>query len=461
MDALRQIPPVDVALASLPGLALIDIYGGHLVRDALREIMTQVRQDICAGSGYTLEGPADPSLWTRVATHLERKGRPNLRRVINATGIVVHTNLGRAPLAPAAIEAMQAVSTGYSNLEFDLEKGARGSRYTAVEDLICDLSGAEASLVVNNCAAAVVLALSAHAAGGEVVVSRGELVEIGGSFRIPDVITQSGACLAEVGTTNRTRIADYEQRSGPETRAWLKSHQSNFRIVGFTEAPNRRALATAAHAFGLPLIEDIGSGVLVDLAPIGLPGEPVVRDILAAGVDLAMFSGDKLLGGPQAGILVGTQEAIAPLKKHPLLRAIRIDKLSLAALEATLRLYRAPHDPFREIPVLARLSTDKEALGQRADALAARIEGLDGWDGEVVQSESFPGGGALPEHPQNSVAVAVSHAGLTATALTARLRGAATPVIGRISQGRLLLDLRTVAEDEADLIIDTLTGLAA
>ena len=295
--------------------------------------------------------------------------------MINGTGIIIHTNLGRAPLAEPAVAAVAEVASGYSNLEFDLENGERGSRYEAVTGLLRELTGAEGALVVNNNAAAVLLAVSAMAQGGEALVSRSELVEIGGSFRVPDVIRQGGARLVEVGTTNKTRISDYEAAITPETRAIVKVHQSNYRIVGFTSAPAMADLAALAKARGLVLMEDLGSGTLLDLRSIGLPHEPTVRESVAAGADLVMFSGDKLLGGPQAGIIVGRSDLIGVLKAHPLLRAVRIDKLSLAALEATLRLYRDPDRLVAAVPVLAMLAAPMPVLERRAGQSGGTAEG--------------------------------------------------------------------------------------
>jgi L-seryl-tRNA(Ser) seleniumtransferase len=365
--------------------------------------------------------------------------RPSLRPVINATGVIVHTNLGRAPLSAAARDAVSAAATGYANLEYELDGGKRGSRQTHVEELLCELTGAEAGLAVNNGAAAVLLAAAALAGPGrDVVVSRGQLVEIGGSFRIPDVIAQSGATLVEVGTTNRTRVGDYQQAIGERTGALLRAHQSNFATVGFVEAVEIEALA----ALGPPVIDDVGSGRM-DEGLTQLADEPSVRRSVAAGAAIVCCSGDKLLGGPQAGLMVGRAEAIAVATAHPLARAVRLDKLSLAGLAATLRLYRDPERARREIPVLAMLDADPAVLRARARRLA------DAFGGEVVEAAAKVGGGALPllelEGP-------VARLGDPAPErLAARLRAGDPPLIGRIADGALLLDPRTMTDDEVEV----------
>ena len=387
--------------------------------------------------------------------------RPNLRPVINATGIIIHTNLGRARLAPEALQAMDQIGARPSNLELNLKTGKRGSRYDHAEALICQLTGAEAALIVNNCAAAVVLALMGTAAGRKVIASRGELIEIGGSFRLPDVIAQSGAELKEVGATNKTRLSDYADAVDGDTAVLLKSHTSNFRIVGFTSAPSRNDLAQLAAERDLILMEDLGSGVLIDLAPFGLRDEPVVADILKAGVDLVMFSGDKLLGGPQAGIIAGRADIIAGLRKHPLLRALRIDKLSLAALEATLRLYLPPHDPLARVPVLRALSQPLAEVEARAQRLAGSLAAVKGVDVEVMASAAYVGGGSLPQQDLDSCSVVVASAALSAETLADRLRAGVVPIVGRLHQGKLWLDMRTVMDDELPDIVAALGAIAA
>ncbi len=400
---------------------------------ALRGALDQARATVLHGT------PADvtaDTLLDHAARLLDQA--PRLRRVINASGIVLHTNLGRAPLAARAIAAV-VEAAGYCTLEFDLATGARGSRTQAIEPLIATLTGAPAAAAVNNNAAAMLLALTALAAGGEVIVSRGELIEIGGGFRIPDIIAQGGARLVEVGTTNKTRLADYRAAITPATRALLAVHRGNFAMVGFTETVARSELAALAHAHGLIMIEDLGHGDL-----LGVLGQARVRDAVAAGIDVVAFSADKLLGGPQAGILAGTQAAIAPIARHPLMRALRLDKLSLAALEATLRLHaQGAHG---HIPALRMLGQSPASLRDRAERLATLLAP----HGEVIASEGQAGGGTLPAQPIASAAVALHVA--APDALAATLRAGSPPVIGRIAAGRLRLDMLSVADEEVEAL---------
>ena len=395
-----------------------------LAVDAARRVIERAREEIRTGSD-----PGD--LGERLRAELEGARRPRLRRVLNATGVIVHTNLGRAPLPEAAVERVRATASGYSNLEYDLDAGARGSRQDHVVSVLRRLTGAEGALVVNNNAAAVLLALAALAEGREVVVSRGELLEIGDGFRIPDVLTRSGARLVEVGTTNRTRAADYERAIGPETALLLRVHQSNFRVVGFTELPSTEELAAVAGRHALPLVEDLGSGALLPLHD-----EPQVRDALVAGADLVCFSGDKLLGGPQGGIVVGRAELVERLRRHPLQRALRADKLTLAALEGTLALYLDPERALREVPVLRMLAEPAEAIRTRAGRLAELTGGA------VEETVARVGGGALPLAELPSFACSVEEA------LAAPLRQGEPPVVGVVRDGRLLLDCRTLADAE-------------
>ncbi|HWF50178.1 MAG TPA: L-seryl-tRNA(Sec) selenium transferase [Solirubrobacteraceae bacterium] len=415
-DALRRLPSVD-----------------RLAVSVARATLAERRAELLAGGGP--HGEVD--LVARAGERL----RPSLRRVLNATGVVVHTNLGRAPLARAARAAVARAAHGYSNLELDLASGGRGSRHDHVERLLCELTGAEGALAVNNCAAAVLLAAAALAGDGrELVVSRGQLIEIGGGFRIPEVVVQAGARLVEVGTTNRTRLSDYRAAIGPDTGALLRAHTSNFRTVGFVEQVEIEELCS----LGTAVIDDVGSGVMADELEL-LADEPPVRRSVRAGAALVCFSGDKLLGGPQAGVLVGVRAAIEAARVHPLARAVRIDKLSLAALEATLALYRDPELARREIPVLAMLTAPDADLERRARTLAEAT------GGELVASTARVGGGALPllELPGPAVALDGGEAGVDA--LAAALRAGAPPVIGRIQQDRLLLDPRTLTDDEAEV----------
>jgi L-seryl-tRNA(Ser) seleniumtransferase len=391
------------------------------------------RAELAARRAEVLAGATDdPDLVSRARERL----RPSPRRVLNATGVVVHTNLGRAPLAAPARAAVTAAAEGYSDLELDLRSGERGSRHDHVEALLREVTGAEAALAVNNCAAAVLLAAAALAGPErEVVVSRGQLIEIGGGFRIPEVVAQAGARLVEVGTTNRTRLGDYGAALSERTGAILRAHPSNFRTLGFTEEVEIEALCS----LGVPVIDDVGSGVLADEMAL-LADEPAVRRSVHAGAAVVCFSGDKLLGGPQAGLMVGTRDAVQACRRHPLARAVRIDKLSLAALHATLALYRDPDRARAELPVLAMLDAPLEALEARAARMA------EGCGGEVVASTAKVGGGALPllELPGPAVALEAE--------LAAALRTGEPPVIGRIAEGRLLLDVRTLTDDEADFV---------
>jgi L-seryl-tRNA(Ser) seleniumtransferase len=456
---LRQLPQVDALLGAAGMASLVSAYSRQEVAAALRAALEALRRDVKAGHLTQLPDFEADAFAESLAETIDAARRPNLRPAINATGIIIHTNLGRARLAPEALAAIHAAGADHSNLELDLDTGRRGSRYAHVEHLICELTGAEAALVVNNCAAAVLLSLMATAQGRKVVASRGELIEIGGAFRLPDVIQQSGAILKEVGATNKTRVKDYEEAIDPETAVLLKSHTSNYQIVGFTHAPGREDLAALARASGTILMEDLGSGVLVDLSPYGLTDEPVVSAVLKSGVDIVMFSGDKLLGGPQCGIIAGRADIIRQLKTHPFCRAVRIDKLSLAALEATLRLYRAPHDPFRSVPVLRAIVQPLEAVRARADRLAAALtaSGLD--DVTIVPSEAFVGGGSLPQRHLKSYAVCVVLPHQTPDALAAALRKARPPVIGMIREGRFVMDVRTLTDDEVTCVVGAFAGL--
>ena len=438
-DARRAIPSIDRLLTTQPISALMDSVARGRVVDLLRQIQSEQRAGIAPGE-------YDPEWYaSAVQERLERLDMASLRRVINATGVVLHTNLGRAPLAEEAIAAMVRVAAGYSNLEYDLAAGTRGSRYDHCRALLCELTGADDALVVNNNAAALILALNTLAAAREVVVSRGELVEIGGSFRVPEIMERSTARLREVGATNRVHLADYANGMSNETGAVLKVHPSNFRITGFTSEVDLGELATLAHSRGLALIHDLGSGLLFDLTTYGFPAEPGPRHALAAGADLVTMSGDKLLGGPQAGIIVGRTELIAALRKNPMCRALRVDKLTLAALEATLRLYRDPERARERIPTLRMLTAAPEQIETRARRLAERI-GQSGIPTAVVKTDALVGGGAFPDVQLPSFGIAVISE--RADDLDARLRAYTPAVVGRIAQGQLILDLRTVADSE-------------
>jgi L-seryl-tRNA(Ser) seleniumtransferase len=449
---LRHLPAVDRLLNEPALRGLANSVPHLLLVEAAQQTVAELRREVLAGDSPDLS-PA--TVATRTAALARAKAEPALRPVLNATGTLLHTNLGRAPLAPAALEAATAVARGYSNLEFDLASGERGHRYSHIEELLLRLTGAEAATVVNNNAGAVLLALTALARGKEAIVSRGELIEIGGAFRVPEVMAAGGVLLREVGTTNKTHLRDYREPIGESTGLLLKVHTSNYRIVGFTAAVTAAELVGLGREHGLPVMEDLGSGMLLDLAPFGLPREPTVAEAVAAGIDVVTFSGDKLLGGPQAGLIVGRRAAIERIRKHPMARALRSDKLTLAALEATLRLYLEPQRALTEIPVLRMLAVPATELRSRSRRLARRMAGAVGEAAriEVVAETSTVGGGALPltELPGFAVAVAPQH--LSVDALAARLRTGTPPVVGRIQEGRLLLNPRTIARgEEEDLL---------
>ncbi len=452
-DLLKKLPAIDKWLASAGGQNLCAEFSHAEVVGVMRAHLTRLRTALTNG-GAEIPDFESPEYCMRLRADLFEGRMSSLRRTINATGIIIHTNLGRAPLADEAIAAITDTASGYSNLELDLDTGKRGSRYQHLESLLTRLTGAESAVVVNNCAAAVMLALSSIAKGGEAIISRGELVEIGGSFRMPDVIAQSGACMIEVGTTNKTHLGDYAAALTEETRVLLAIHPSNFRVVGFTEKPALSELAKLAHENDLLLMEDLGSGSLIDLSTFGLNAEPTVQASLAAGVDLLTFSGDKLLGGPQAGILLGRVDLIGSIKRNPLLRALRIDKLSLAALAATLRLYLPPNDPQEKVPVLRMISESQASVGRRASRLLRQVKKIPRITATVSEDVSYSGGGALPMNKIPTKVVRLRAEGLTATGLAERLRAADTPVIGRISEDLLHLDVRTVLPRElSDLAV--------
>ncbi len=447
---LRALPQVQKLMEAPAAAQLCARFSRAEVVEAVRAQLEELRRAWRAGEDATFSGEL---FFGRVKASLEARDRHRLRRVINATGIVIHTNLGRAPLAEGALAAVLEAGAGYSNLEFDLETGLRGSRYEDVEELLKELTGAEAALVVNNNAAAVLLALSALASGGEVIISRGELVEIGGGFRVPEVIRQGGAKLIEVGSTNKTRLGDYREAITEHTQMLLKVHPSNYRMVGFVGSVEVKALAELAHAQGLVMMEDAGSGALVDLSQYGLPPEPVIEESIRAGADLVAFSGDKLLSGPQAGILVGKGALIDRLKKHPLTRALRIDKLSVAALAATLRLYRDRARLHETLPVLKMLAQDMTVLEQKAARLARDLSALKGTQATVKDGVGYTGGGALPGTGLPSKLVAVKLKGMGPGTLAARLREFDPPIIGRVSEGALALDVRTLLEEDFPTIV--------
>ena len=464
LENLRFLPSIDALLRTAAASKLVSETGAKQLTGLARDVIDGLRRDL-QENALNIEFSKE-NLLAEAERRLERarrdEGRTSLQRVINATGVIIHTNLGRAPLSDAARRAVAEAAAGYCNLEYDLETGRRGRRGARAEQLLAELTGAESALIVNNCAAAAFLVLTALAAGGEVVISRGELVEIGGDFRVPDVLAQSGATLREVGTTNRTRAADYEKAVNENTRLLLKVHPSNYRIVGFTAAPSISELAELAHRRGLLLYEDAGSGAMFDLSAYGLTDEPVISRSIAAGADIVTFSGDKLLGGVQSGLIVGRRETVERIRKHPLYRALRVDKLSYAALEATLEAFR--RETFLdEIPVLRMLSSNREELTERTAAFADRLrDGL----GEapalkfkVTEGNSVVGGGSAPDAQPATALLALTHARLSVGKLEERLRGAQPPVIARIVDDQVLIDLRTVSDAEEAELLEILTTL--
>ena len=450
-DPRRALPSVGVLLESLEVAPLLARAPRSLVTEAVRSVVDGAREDPASA-------PNDLAGWaTAIGERLALLERPSLRPVINATGVVLHTNLGRAPLPTAALHAITETAAVACNLEYDLERGERGSRYVHAVALLRELTGAEDAIVVNNCAAALVLALNSLAAGREAIVSRGELIEIGGSFRVPDIMAKSGATLVEVGTTNRTHLTDYEEAVGESTGAIVKVHRSNFELRGFVSEVALSTLAPLARTHAIPLLFDFGSGLLVSLDEYGLRGEPTARDAVRDGATLVLMSGDKLLGGPQAGIILGDASAIAACRMNPLARAVRVDKLTLAALEATLALYREPTRAVREVPALAMLTAPAANVQLRAEQAAARLRGI-GVDCDVVETEASVGGGAFPTARILSYAVALQG---NAATIEQRLRSGVHPVIGRIANGRVLLDMRSVpAAHDEQLVRAVITSLA-
>jgi L-seryl-tRNA(Ser) seleniumtransferase len=452
----RALPAVNDVIESPALRELTEQHGREHVVAAIRTELGEMRERLARGE------PADglanaEAVALRVAGRLCVAFRPKLVSVINATGIVLHTNLGRAPVAEVAAEAAREAAGGYLNLELDLQSGVRSSRQVAIREWVCQLTGAESATAVNNNAAATVIVLRALAQGKEVVISRGQLIEIGGSFRIPEIMAVSGAVLREVGTTNITRLSDYERAIGPGTGALLEVHTSNYRISGFTESVPLAELTALGRRHNLPVIDDVGSGALVDFGRFGFTGEPVARRSIEAGADLVLFSGDKLLGGPQAGIIAGKKEWIQKIEKDPLMRAFRLDKMTLAALEATLRLYLNEEHALREVPVLRMLGTPLEELQRRAGALAILIAALPGVAAaRPVEDVAFAGGGSLPDQAMKTWVVEVTARELGEEQLAYRLRTGSPAVMGRIRDGKLVLDVRTVFERQEAALVEAL-----
>ena len=446
----QNLPSV-AKLLDLPALAAAR---GRFPHDAAaaaaRAELDRIRALIAAGTAPD-PFPDPETLAAAAAARLDREAAPRIRRVINATGVVLHTNLGRSPLAESAARAAYEAGRGYLNLELDLETGKRSSRQLNVRPGLCRLTGAESATAVNNCAAATVIVLRALARGKEVIVSRGQLIEIGGSFRIPEIMAVSGAALREVGTTNITRVGDYEAAIGPNTGLLMRIHTSNYRVRGFTKAVGIDELVVLGRKHNIPVVDDAGSGAALDFARFGLPGEPVVSDGTRAGADLVLFSGDKLLGGPQAGIIAGKAALVQAIEKDPLMRAFRLDKMTLAALEATLRLYADPEKAVRDVPTLRMLSMPVSALRDRAERFAARLRAVTGIATVEVRDDiAYVGGGSLPDQALPTVVVAVAASAISDAELACRLRAGVPAVVGRVQEGRLLLDLRTVFEEQED-----------
>jgi L-seryl-tRNA(Ser) seleniumtransferase len=454
-DALRQLPPVGAVLEHKLLDPCVCARGRLAVLRAVRGAIAEARQAIQVGTPVAV----DPESLARRSQQLLESQRASLRPVINATGILLHTGLGRAPLAEEAVAAVTEVARGYCNLEFDLEDGSRGRRTDGIARLLCEATGAEAATAVNNNAAATVLALKALAAGREVIVSRGQLVEIGGSFRLPEIFEVSGAILREVGTTNKTRLADYEHAIGPRTVAILRVHRSNFRIVGFTEEPGLGELVALAHDRGLSMIDDIGSGAIRPGQPAGADDEPTAAAAIAAGADLVLFSGDKLLGGPQCGILTGTAGAIAQVERDPLMRALRLDKMTLAALEATLLLARDHDRAAGRIPLWSMMDASVATLMDRAKNLASVFCAELGLNAAAVAGESYLGGGSAPVQPIPTTTVVVSPPFPTPFGsegeLARALRRGDPPVVTRVQKGLVVFDLRTITEDDLPVMLDS------
>ena len=454
---LRTLPAIDRLLGSRILSKLEETQPHLLILEAAQKVVDDLRQQLLDEQA-SLPDLEIEAVAERVAAQVALMAKPSLRKVINVTGTLLHTNLGRAPLCNEALQAIKDVAQGYSNLEYDLEAGKRGKRFTHVEDLICKLTGGEAATAVNNNAGAVMLALAALSGGKSAIVSRGELIEIGGSFRIPDIMAASGVELVEVGTTNKTHLKDYADAINKETALILKVHTSNYRILGFTEAVSGEELAKLAHQKDIPVLEDLGSGLLMDLKPYGLPREPTVREALKTGIDLVTFSGDKLLGGPQAGIIVGNKDVIDKVRKHPMARALRIDKLTLAALEATLRLYLDPQKALQQVPTLRMLSLPVEELQRRCDNLLPRMVNHlgDNADCSIIETTATVGGGALPLAELPGCVIALAPKQISLNELTTRLRSCEPAVVGRIQDDRFLIDPRTLNQDDEVLLLKAL-----
>ena len=459
---LRMLPGIDSILEFTRTDPFFRTAPNAIVVRCVRSVIEGLRTSILGGDqGVTEERLADSLILEEVKNAVRQAMTPNLIQVVNATGVVVHTNLGRSLLADKAIENISDIAGRYSNLEFDLSAGKRGSRYTAVEDILCEITGAESAMVVNNNAGAAFLCLETIAKGKKVIVSRGELVEIGGSFRIPDVLAKSGCILKEVGTTNRTHLKDYEGGIESDTGLLLKVHKSNYSVVGFTAEVPLKALVDLAAKFDIPVMEDLGSGTFIDFSDYGLTKEPTVQESVASGADIVTFSGDKLLGGPQAGIIVGKKDILDKIKQNSLTRALRIDKLTLAALESTLRLYIDPETAVATIPTLRMLTLPLVRIEEKADRLFEMLTGIDDsrMNVQLLDRSSRAGGGSLPLLELPSKCVGVTIQGISANAIERSMREAAPPIIGRIEEDVFVMDLRTIQDDEFQIINNTIGNI--
>ncbi len=454
-NPFRKLPQVARVLEAPALAAARAAHPPDAVTAAVRAELDVLRVRLAAGGSDGV--PSADELAERAATRLAKAAAPRIRPVINATGVVLHTNLGRSPLHEEAARAAYEAARGYLNLELDLDTGKRSSRQNNVRAGLCAITGAESATAVNNCAAATVIVLRTLARGKEVIVSRGQLIEIGGSFRIPEIMAVSGATLREVGTTNITRLADYEKAIGPNTGLLMRVHTSNYRVRGFTKTVGIEELVALGRKHNLPVADDAGSGAAIDLARFGLTGEPLVSEGIKAGADVVLFSGDKLLGGPQAGLIAGRAAVIQQVEKDPLMRAFRLDKMTLAALEATLRLYRDPEKALREVPTLRMLTTPAAELKERCERLAGRLRGSPGLAAvEVRDDVAYVGGGSLPDQALPTFVVALTPANVSETEFAARLRTGTPAVVGRVQAGQVLLDLRTVFERQEDELAEAI-----
>lgn len=459
-NPFKNIPSVHELLESEPLKNLVDRVSHNVVVTEVRSFLDNMREDIRdATSDVNLPTPSD--LAEKIATWIETDQQPKLRPVINATGIMLHTGLGRAPLAEAAIQELVAIASGYASVEVDLESGNRSQRVQSVTKLLCETTGAEAAAIANNNAGATMLTLAALGCGKEIIVSRGHLVEIGGSYRLPDVMSVSGAILREVGTTNKTRITDFENAICDETAAVMRVHTSNYVINGFTQQPTLQELISLGRERKVPVIDDIGSGALVDFSKYGIEGEPMAKDSIAAGSDVVLFSGDKLLGGPQAGIIVGKKKYIDKITKHPMMRALRVDKITLAALAATLKLYRDPAAAEAKVPLLALLSASIDNLKNRAERLAPQLQALECVaEATPTPSECFLGGGSVPTQRVDTYCVAIKPAGISIDALAKSLRTGPQPVFPRVQHDKLWIDLRSVFPKQDGQIVEAFSAVS-